>query len=334
MKTRIRPTLAATAGLLLAATAARAEVQWDMPSHYPAGNFHVEGMYRFAEEVKAATNGEVIINVHPGGALGFKGPDMLAAVQDGLVPIGNTAYNIQIGEEPLFGLEGQPFLVSDYDELEIFHKYFRPATEKIMEEKHNQKVLFVVPWPRQYLHTKVEVKSIDDIQGVKVRTTQKSVTDMFNRLGMVSVQLPWGEVVPALAAGTIDAVTTSASSGVDGKFWEFLHYFTPTNHVWNSEMFPVNLDAWAELSPENQAAIEQVAKKIEAEQWAVSKDEDEKRSAILIENGMELTELSPELREEMRRRTAPMLKEFIEQVPGAREIVEAYFAEIGREMPE
>jgi TRAP-type C4-dicarboxylate transport system substrate-binding protein len=309
-------------------------VEWDMPSHYPAGNFHVVGMQRFADEVKEATNGEVIINVHSGGSLGFKGPDMLAAVRDGLVPIGNTAFNIAIGEEPIFGLEGQPFLISDYDDLEIFHKYFRPAVDKIMEEKHNQKVLYVVPWPRQYLHSKIDVKSIDDIQGVKVRTTQKSVTDMFNRLGMVSVQLPWGEVVPALAAGTIDAVTTSSSSGVDGKFWEFLTDFTPTNHVWNSEMFPVNLDAWNELTPEQQQAIEEVAARLEPEFWEVSKEEDATRSQILIDNGMTLDPLPDEMRVEMGKRTEPMLTEFLEAGPAAPPFVVGYFAVIGRPMPQ
>jgi TRAP-type C4-dicarboxylate transport system substrate-binding protein len=331
----LRTSTAAIGLALLTATGQTASaVEWDMPSHYPAGNFHVEGMQRFADEVEAATNGEVVINVHPGGSLGFKGPDMLAAVRDGLVPIGNTAFNIAIGEEPLFGLEGQPFLISDYDDFEIFHKYFRPVVDKIMAEKHNQKVLYVVPWPRQYLHSKMEVDSIDDIQGVKVRTTQKSVTDMFNRLGMVSVQLPWGEVVPALAAGTIDAVTTSSSSGVDGKFWEFMSHFTPTNHVWNSEMFPVNLDAWNELTPEQQQAIEEVAARLEPEFWEVSRQEDETRSEILIENGMELTPLPDDLRAEMRERTEPMLTEFLANVPEAKPIVEDYFAEIGREMPQ
>lgn len=326
---------AAVALALFAVTGGAAmAVEWDMPSHYPAGNFHVEGMQRFADEVKEATNGEVVINVHPGGSLGFKGPDMLAAVRDGLVPIGNTAFNIAIGEEPVFGLEGQPFLISDYDDLAIFHKYFRPVVNKIMEEKHNQKVLYVVPWPRQYLHSKIDVKSIDDIQGVKVRTTQKSVTDMFNRLGMVSVQLPWGEVVPALATGTIDAVTTSSSSGVDGKFWEFLTDFTPTNHVWNSEMFPVNLDAWAELTPEQQQAIEEVAARLEPELWEVSKQEDATRSQILIDNGMALDPLPAELQVEMGKRTEPMLIEFLEAVPESQPIVEGYFAEIGRPMPQ
>jgi len=81
----VRAKLAAgmTAAVLAAGPAAAAS--WDLPMAWPAGNFHVENAEVFAEEVRAATDGAVEITVHPGGALGFKGPEMLKAVRDGLV---------------------------------------------------------------------------------------------------------------------------------------------------------------------------------------------------------------------------------------------------------
>ena len=57
--------------LVLAATT------WDLPLAWPDGNFHVENAKDFAAEVNQATGGEVTINIHPGGSLGFKGPEML-----------------------------------------------------------------------------------------------------------------------------------------------------------------------------------------------------------------------------------------------------------------
>lgn len=322
----------AGAAALTLGSVAQAQVEWDFPTHYPSGNFHAIGMVEFAEKVAEATDGEVTINVHAGGALGFRGPDMLAAVRDGLVPIGDVAINIQTGEEPLFGLEGLPFLVADYDELEVLHKHFRPVLDEITETRHNQKILYMVPWPVQYLHSRNRIDGIEDMAGVPIRTTQASVTEMFNRLGMVSIQLPWGEVVPALAAGTIQGVATSATSGVDGAFWEFLGYFTPTNHVWNSEIFTVNLDAWNSISEEARQAILEVAAAHEREQWEVSRAEDEERAQQLIDNGMELVPMSEETMAEMRRRTAPMVETYMERYPEAKPIIDAYLAELGRSL--
>ena len=65
--------------LLSFITPAMAATTWDLPLAWPDGNFHVENAKRFAEEVNKATGGEVTINIHPGGSLGFKGPEMLTA---------------------------------------------------------------------------------------------------------------------------------------------------------------------------------------------------------------------------------------------------------------
>ena len=58
-----------------------------------------------------ATDGAVEIAVKAGGQLGFKGPEQLRAVRDGLVPMADVLNIQQVGDEPLLGIEGIPFLV-------------------------------------------------------------------------------------------------------------------------------------------------------------------------------------------------------------------------------
>jgi len=321
--------LAVAASMAMAAPAL-AGTSWDLPLAWPDGNFHVENAKRFAAEVNKATGGELTINIHPGGSLGFKGPEMLTAVRDGLVPIGDVLLMQQVGEEPLMGLEAQPYLVSGFDDLRSLHKHYRPALDDVAK-KFNQKILYMVPWPRQYVYTKVPVKTLDDLKGIKIRTYNKSTTDMFNRVGMTAVQLPWGEVVPSLAAGTIDAVTTSASSGVDGKFWEFLKYMYPTSHVWSSNIVTVNLDAWNALTDEQRKAVSDTAAKMEPEFWAVSAKEDEAKSKILNDNGVAMGKVEADLMKGMQEMTAPMVGEFISAVGDpAGAIIDAYLKDVGR----
>ena len=312
------------------ATGARAATEWDLPLAWPDGNFHVENVRTFTKVVGQVTGGEVVINVHPGGALGFKGPEMLTAVRDGLVPIGDVLLNQQVGERKILGLEAQPYLIEDLDQLLIFHKHFRPAVEKVAAE-FNQKILYMVPWPRQYVYTKVKAASAADLAGIKIRTYNSTTTEMFNRIGMTSVQLPWGEVVPSLAAGTIDAVTTSASSGVDGKFWEFLEYMYPTSHVWSSNVVSVNLDAWNALPAGQRAAIEAVARMLEPVFWQVSRAEDAAKSRILNDQGVAMAEVSAEMLAEMQEATGPMLAEALAELGAEGEaVIDGFFEEIGR----
>src|SRR3546814_616687 len=142
MRTLKRIVLAAAA--VAAATSAQAETNWDLPLAWPPGNLHVENAQAFADAVKEGTNGELVITLHPGGALGFKGPEMLRAVQDGLVPIGDILLNQQVGEEPFFGIESVPYLAAGYDEIAKLQEFSRPVYEEIAK-KRNQKILYIVP---------------------------------------------------------------------------------------------------------------------------------------------------------------------------------------------
>src|SRR5262245_14719749 len=98
---------------------------------WPDGNFHTVNCKRFADEVRTATSGAVEIDVKSGGQLGFKGPEQLRAVRDGLVPMADILNIQQVGDEPIMGVEGIPFLCGSADELKVLHKYLRPEYEKV-----------------------------------------------------------------------------------------------------------------------------------------------------------------------------------------------------------
>lgn len=314
---------------LLAGSALAQSAKWDLSTVWPDGNFHTKNAVRFADEVKKATGGGVDITVKAGGQLGFKGPEHLRAVRDGLVPMADVLNIQQIGDEPLLGTEGVPFLAGSSAELKVLHKYLRPEYEKVAA-KNNQKILYMVPWPTQYLHLKVKVDTLDGLKGIKIRVPDKSAADMLTAVGMGPVLIPWGETIPALASGAVAGVSTSAVSGVDGKFWEFLKFFYRTNHVWSSQMMTVNLDAWKKLSPDHQKAIEALSAKLEPEFWATSLKADEDSIAKLKTEKMELIDIPPAMMKDFRAKTAGLLEDYMKRVPAAAAPIKAYLAEMKR----
>src|SRR5262245_27019127 len=215
-----------------AIVSAQAALKLPLSTAWPDGNFHVVTARRFADEVKKLTDGAVEIDVKSGGQLGFKGPEHLRAVRDGLVPMADILDVQQIGDEPLMGIPGIPFLAGSPDELKVLlNKHLRPEYDRIAA-KNNQTILYNVPWPNQYLHLKVKAETVEALKGIKVRTADKNAQEMWNTVGMAAVVIPWGETIPALSSGAVSGVSTSAVSGVDGKFWEFLKFFHATNHQW------------------------------------------------------------------------------------------------------
>jgi TRAP-type C4-dicarboxylate transport system substrate-binding protein len=295
----------------------------------PDTNFQVRNAKRFAEEVAKATNGDIAISVKAGGSLGFKGPEQMRAVRDGLVPMADILTSQQIGDDPIFGTDGIPFLVSSPADLKALHKYLRPEFDKVVA-KYNQKILYMVPSPAQYMFLKVKTDNVAGLKGIKIRGADKNTVDTCNAVGMAGVQIPWGELIPALASGRVDGVATSAASGVDGKFWEFLKYFYPTNHTWSANMVNINLDSWNKISPASQKAIQDIAAKLEPEFWKVSSDEDEVSLKVLREKGMELVPVSKDMSAQMYAMAKPLTTAFAERVPAAKPIIDAYLKDIGR----
>lgn len=314
---------AAACALGLGVSTALAETAWDMSVVWPEGNFHTQNALAFAEAVKEATEGEVVITVHSGGALGIKGPEGMAAVRDGLVPIADILLNQQVGEAPILGIETLPYLAPTMPDLALLHKFYRPELEEVAESM-NQKLLYMVPWPGQAVFAPNPINSLDDIKGLTIRVVDANGSSFFEALGATPVQMPWGEVVPSLAAGTIKGVTTSSSSGVDGAFWEFTKHMSTFNWQASSNAVMVNLDAWNALEPETRAAIEATAARMEGQFWLNSKAEDAKKLAILQEHGIEITQPSPELRAALLEKAKPLWDDFKARVPDAAPYVDAY----------
>ena len=315
--------LLAMAVTVLMASAAIAKVSWDMPLPWPPENIHTQNAKIFAEEVNKATKGEVEIKLHPGGALGYKGPEMLSVIRDGLAPIGQMLTSQLVGEEPFFGIEAVAYLAPSLDSLATLQKFSRPVFDKIAK-KHNQKILYHAPWPGQQVFTKKEIAKIEDIKNMKIRTVDKNSSNFFDNLGATSVQMPWGEVIPALASGAIDGVSTSSTSAVDGKFWEFTKYGCSFNWHNAGDIVTVNLDAWNRLTPEQREIIEIKAKELEPVFWKRVKENDLQSEALLREKGITIIQPNAALKAELLKRAQPVWEGFMKTSPEAKRVVGDY----------
>src|SRR3546814_12895046 len=67
------------------------------------------------------------------------------------------------GEEPFFGIESVPYLAAGYDEIAKLQEFSRPVYEEIAK-KRNQKILYIVPWPGQAVHSKNPINAVADLR--------------------------------------------------------------------------------------------------------------------------------------------------------------------------
>ncbi|MEP7276110.1 MAG: C4-dicarboxylate ABC transporter substrate-binding protein, partial [Betaproteobacteria bacterium] len=118
---------AAAAGFA-AALPVHAQTKWDLPSAYPATNFHTENLQQFANDVDKASGGKLKIQLHPNASL-FKAPEIKRAVQGGQAQAGEILLVNFENEDPLYGLDGVPFLATSYGESQKLYKASRKALD-------------------------------------------------------------------------------------------------------------------------------------------------------------------------------------------------------------
>ncbi|MEM5786336.1 MAG: hypothetical protein AAGU11_03390, partial [Syntrophobacteraceae bacterium] len=75
---------------------------WIANSVWPPNNHQSIALEEFAAKVKELTKGELEINVNSGGALGYKGPELLKTVRDGLVPLSDMLISGVAGDDKIF----------------------------------------------------------------------------------------------------------------------------------------------------------------------------------------------------------------------------------------
>jgi TRAP-type C4-dicarboxylate transport system substrate-binding protein len=302
-----------------------AKTKWDMHLNYGAGNFHSKGAQRFADRVKEATNGELVIILHPGAALGFKGPELLRAVAEGQLAIAEIPTGMVEGDAPILALTAQPFISTNAEEQRLLYTLAKPTYAKELK-KFGQFTLYTSIWPFSGIYTQRPINSIADLKGLKMRVYDGTGLAFGKATGIAARKMPFSEVYPAMKAGLLDSMYTSSVSGVDAKAWEVLKEFTPINIVGPVNMINVNRKAWDKLPKDVQDKVLKIAADMENEMWNEASTADIKSRATLKEHGMNIPELSPEFREELNQLGIKLRAEWAKKAGSeAQKVLDAYY---------
>jgi TRAP-type C4-dicarboxylate transport system substrate-binding protein len=309
--------LRALAGLVLAgglATAASAQTKWDMPVPYPDGNFHTKNDVMFAADVDKATKGALKIQVHSAGSL-FKHPEIKRAVRQGSAPIGEILESLASNEAAVYGLDSVPFLATSYAASKKLYAAQKPYLEKQLASE-GLMLLYSVPWPPQGLYAKKEIKSVDDLKGMKFRTYNATIGRIAALAGAIPTQIEVPDLPTAFATGRVDVMITSASTGVDTKAQDYLTHYIDIQAWLPRNIVFVNKAAFDKLPAAEKKAVLAAAKTAEARGWKMSQEEMAIKTAALKKAGIKVIPPSAKLKAGLAKIGATITAEW-EKAAGA-----------------
>lgn len=188
--------------------------------------------------------------------------------------------------------------------------------EKVSNEIGLTTIMFSQYGYRNFVSTKKPLKTVADLAGLKVRTTDSPVeVEVAKALGMNPAPVAWGEVYTALQQGTVDAEGNTFSLLNDAKHTEVLKYAMDSNHNYSMHILLMNKKKFDSLTPEHQAIIREAAREALAWQRGITDELEKKAWDAFKEKGIEVTILSDEDRAKLVELTAPVREEFAKQIP-------------------
>ena len=302
--------LAAAAALALGAPAlagAQAEHNWKMATGWAGGPLMDLGAKAFADKVEFLTEGRLKIEVFPAGTLG-SGLKVTETVVNGVAEAGHTWMGYEWGQDTTTVVFGG--FSGSMDSERMLHWLYEGGGAEMQREYRMEK-FSVVSMPlfirtaEAFLHSRKPVKSMADLQGLKLRTAGAWL-DISKDMGAAPVTMPGGEVYTALERGAIDATEWGTLyENISVGFHKIAKYVViPGVHqpVAPFELV-INTAAWDKLSERDKRMVEEAAKLVTFESWTRIGHEDAKALEFYRAEGNEITLLEPAVQRAVKQKS-------------------------------
>ncbi len=314
-----------------AATAQEKKVRFNMPSAYPGSLTLIgEAAHSFTKHVSRLTSGTLEIKFHEPGAL-VPALQAIEAVSQGSAEAAYSAPGFFAKADTAFIIfSSVPFGPAIPEYMAWIFKGGGLQLSREMFAKHN-----VVNFPCNVIPPEAsgwfrkEIKSVDDLKGLKMRFFGLGAKVM-EKLGVATQLLAPGDIFQALQLGTIDATEFSLPM-MDQKFGFYQvakYYYFPGWHQQASwqEVY-INKDKWDALSDQHKAAVEaacaltiqEVIADGEASQWKALTEMRDK-------NGVHIQTWSPEIMSAIEKAWGEVAAEESAKNPNFKRVFDHYTA--------
>jgi len=275
---------------------------------FPAPHKHAVVAGEWAKEIEKRTDGKVKITVFYGGTL-TPADKCYDGVVRGISDIGFSVFAYTRGKFPLTEVADLPLGIKTglvaTKVINDFYKKFKP------KELDEVQVMYLHGHGPGILHTKKEVKTLEDVKGLKIRCTGMAAK-IAGALGATPVAMPMGETYDALSRGVVDASMAPYEALQGWKWGEVVKFSTEDwGASYSAGMFVVmNKQKWNTIPPDLQKIIEKINEEY-IEKQGKTWDEIEKAGKdFTVARGNKIISLSPDENRKWEKAVKPLLDEY------------------------
>lgn len=250
----------------------------------------------FAEEFKRLadelSDGRITVEIFHSGELGAE-KDMYDSLQLGTIEMGRTGSLIISVVAPEYGALEMPYVFRSQEHLRAVLEgpIGQEMHQKFLEEKGIRVVAIVNRGARHLTTSDSEVRTPDDLDGLKLRVPEIPVyVEAWQALGASPTPMAFPEVFTALQQGAIDGQENPLGTIWGNSFYDVQDFLILTSHVRGNGWMVASDQFWQGLSGEDQQLLQQAAD--EAAKFADEKiaEQEDELLTQLQDEGMTVVE--------------------------------------------
>jgi len=290
-----------------------AQQTWTMTTTWPSSLELIEIDRKFVELANQLTGDELTIDFYDGGTLVPPG-EVFGAVESGTFEASGDWPGYWAGRDPAFSpLSTHVSLFNAIDYVNWIHGW---GGDEFYTEIYGRFGMMYLPYGvtnnESGFRTNTPVRTLEDLQGLRLRLSGLEQGMLLERLGGNQVSMAGGEIYQSLERGVIDGAEFSTPNvDYSGGFHQVTDYWSTPGWHQSSSLFGVmiNQAAWDALSPETQEKLRIAADATML--WSIAFTEKRATEAydLFQEAGTEINRLDDESLEELQRLANEVIEE-------------------------
>lgn len=269
-------------------------------------------MDQWCKEVEKRTKGKVKITYYPGAVLTPAG-QTYDSVINGIADIGESVLGYTKGRFPLTEVIDLPLGYKNaYVATKMINAYFKKFNPKEFEKV---KVMYLHAHGPGILFTKKPVKNLEDLKGMKVRSTGFSAK-VAAALGASPVAMPQTESYEALRTGIVQGILNPIEAMKGWKIGEVVNY-TVENYgsAYSTSFFVVmNKQKWNALPPDIKKTIESINEEWIERQGRLWDEIDREGREFMVQRKNKFITLSKEEDARWAEKVKPVINEYVNEL--------------------
>ncbi len=219
------------------------------------------GALAFEELVERRSEGAIEVSIFAGGQLCGSPMECLMALDGGVMEVFMSTLGGLANEFPEIQVLDLPYLLNDDDTAErLFAGPFLDELRTAILARTGLRLMTIGNtggW-RNIANTKREIRTPDDLRGLKLRTINSPIQlTLTQALGASPTPVPWPELYIALATGTVDGSKNGLTDIVGMGFHEHIKFMTMDGHAYMSALWLMNNDYFEALPQDLRTIVEE-----------------------------------------------------------------------------